>query len=443
MEFFISALIAILSSSIWIYYFSSTGLSQGIKKGYILMMFLLGVFSYYLFYKVVNCLLGGFTIDLSRESVSQLFISVVKNGLIGQFIKLTPIFIVYYLFRNKLNQPLYVLLFFSISVLGFASAENLRYSLSHEFYVFDEKVILRTLGELFCTSIVAYSLIDYRFKSRKKKPLRIVLFILLAAVLHGFYDYWLYYERLNSLGFIVTVFLFFFGASVFAVTITNSINISENFSYGKIYGSKKVINKMLKFYALLILFQLLYLGFNKQVLFGFNNLKDTLWFTGLIIFVSVSRMNYLKTIELRWNKLKVELPFGFYKIDVFNGRKLKRKFKFKGETFNEKKIEDYYGVMCSIHPLSNRDSFITKPKLIILEKKLFFKHDETFYLIKLVSENLEEYMLLKPKTSGKDMVKRKYPIVALLTVHHAEDFSNFKLTTADFQFREWVYLKHK
>jgi hypothetical protein len=82
-------------------------------------------------------------------------------------------------------------------------------------------------------------------------------------------------------------------------------------------------------------------------------------------------------------------------------------------------------------------------KLIHIEKKFFLKNDETFYLVKLVSDDKNEYMLLKPKTSGKNMVKRKYPIVALFSIHDLEDIKNDKLTAADFQFREWVFIKHR
>ena len=436
-------LVAILSSWIWVDYFKNIGLSDKSKITYRYLTFALGAAAYYLFHIVVNNLLGGFEISWHNKVLGNLFNSIVKIGLIGEVVKIIPIFIVYNLFKKQLESPIDVFVFFIISVLGFASIENYYYSLQNEYYFFNDKTALRTLGEMYCTSIIAFAVIDYRFHTRKKKPLRILLFTLLAAMLHGFYDFWLYYERLISFGVIFTIIYFCLGISVFANTLTNSINIAPDFTYGRVFGNQEKIDRMVKFYFGFVVLQFLLLAFNKQFSFAWDNFLDTLWFSSVIIFIAVNRSNNIKAIKKRWIKLKIELPFEFYHNDTFNGRTSKLKMRFKGETFNEDKIEVYYNELCTIYPLSHRNSFIMKNKLIHIEKKFFLKNDETFYLVKLVSDDKNEYMLLKPKTSGKNMVKRKYPIVALFSIHDLEDIKNDKLTAADFQFREWVFIKHR
>ena len=436
-------ILAILSSWIWVDYFKNIGLADTNKKAYRYLMFALGAGAYYLFHIIANRLLGGFEISWQNKILGNLFNSIVKIGLIGEVVKIIPIFIVYYLFKKQLESPIDVFVFFMISVLGYSAIENYYYSLLNEYYFFNDKTVLRTLGEMYCTSIIAYSVIDYRFHSRSKKPLRIVLYTLLAAVLHGFYDFWLYYERLVTLGVIFTILYFCLGISIFANTLTNSINIETDFTYGRVFGNKAKIDKMIKFYFGFVVLQFLVLAFNKQFSFAWDNFLDTLWFSSIIIYFAICRSNNIKVIKRRWNKLRLELPFEFYHNDTFNGRSSKLKFKFKGETFNEDKIEVYYNELCSIYPLSHRNSFIMRNKLIHIEKKFFLKNDETFYLVKLVSDDKNEYMLLKPKTSGKNMVKRKYPIVALFSIHDLEDIKNDKLTAADFQFREWVFIKHR
>ncbi len=436
-------LIAILSSWIWVNYFKNIGLSDNSKITYRYLTFALGAGSYYLFHIIVNNLLGGFEISWQNKTLGNLFNSIVKIGLIGEVVKIIPIFIVYNLFKKQLENPMDVFVFFMVSVLGYAAIENFYYSLQNEYYFFNDKTALRTLGEMYCTSIIAFAVIDYRFHSRAKKPLRIVLFVLLAAMLHGFYDFWLYYERLISFGVIFTIIYFCLGISVFANTLTNSINIAPDFTYGRVFGNQEKIDKMIKFYFGFVVLQFLFLAFNKQFSFAWDNFLDTLWFSSVIIYLAVNRSNNIKVIKKRWSKLKIEFPFEFYHNDTFNGRTSKLKLRFKGETFNEDKIEVYYNELCSMYPLSHRNSFIMKNKLIHIEKKFFLKNDETFYLVKLVSDDKNEYMLLKPKTSGKNMVKRKYPIVALFSIHDLEDIKNDKLTAADFQFREWVFIKHR
>ena len=436
-------IVAILSSWIWVDYFKNIGLSDKSKKGYKYLTFALGIGAYYLFHVIVNKLLGGFEITYQNRVLGHLFNSIVKIGLIGEVIKIIPIFIVYYLFKKQIETPIDVFVFFMISVLGYSALENFYYSLENEYYFFNEKTVLRTLGEMYCTSIIAFAVIDYRFHSRIKKPLRILLFALLAAFLHGVYDFWLYYERLISFGVIFTIIYFFLGISVFANTLTNSVNISQDFTYGRVFGNQEKSDKMIKYYLGFIVLQFLFLSFNKQLTFAWHNFLDTLWFSSIIIYFAICRSNNIKAIKKRWNKLRIELPFEFYHNDTFNGRTSKLKFKFKGETFNEDKIEVYYDELCTIYPLSHRNSFIIKSKLIHIEKKFFLKNDETFYLVKVITDDKNEYMVLKPKTSGKNMVKGKYPMAALFSIHDLEEIKNDKLTASDFQFREWVFIKHR
>jgi len=436
-------LIAVLSSWIWVHYFKLINVLDKDKTISTYLTFSLGAGAFFLFNYISDHLLGNFGFNFENKILEHLFISVFKIGLIGEFIKLIPILIVYLLFKNHFKAPIDVFVYFIISALGFSALENFFYSLQNEFYVFNEKVILRTMSEMFCTSLIAYGIIDYHFHSSRKKPLRIALLILLAAFLHGFYDFWQDYENFKNVGFVVTIVYFLIMMSIFSNTLTNSLNLSEDFAYGKQIGSKKFTDKLLKYFVILIVIQFLLLSWNKNFSFSIDNLFNTIWFSGLVVYISINRLNKIKTIKNRWNKLKIEFPFTFYRIDAFNGRSAAYKFKFKGETFNEEFIDVYYNDTCSIYPLSNRNSYIVRNKLIFIEKKFFLKNDETFYLVKMINDDKHEYMLLKPKTSGKNLVKKKYPIVALFSIHDLDDIKNNKLTSSDFQFREWVFIKHR
>ena len=99
---------------------------------------------------------------------------------------------------------------------------------------------MRTLGEMFCTSLIAYGIIRHNFHSKHKKPLRIAVLIILAAFLHGFYDFWQHYEQKIFFSVVFTLVYFIIMISAFATILTNTINISDDFEYGKKYGSNKI-----------------------------------------------------------------------------------------------------------------------------------------------------------------------------------------------------------
>ena len=123
---FIYLILAIISSWIWVSYFKMINIFDEKKKIYTYLTFILGAFSYYLFYLTSNFLVNNFHFEFSVNWVNQLFISVVKVGLVGEFIKLIPIFIVYFLFKNQFTNPKNIFIYFVIeSLLNFWKYKNL------------------------------------------------------------------------------------------------------------------------------------------------------------------------------------------------------------------------------------------------------------------------------------------------------------------------------
>ncbi len=433
---------AFFSSWMWVDYFRLIGVATTQKTKYLLLTFCLGVASFYVFKNLNTHFLDQFEFLLHNNKILNHFlVTAFKIGFLGELSKVIPVLIVYYLFRNKLQEPIDVFMFFSVSALGFAAGENLLYSYNNEFYFFNEKIILRTFGEVVCTSILAYGIIGYRFYHKRKKPLKIVLLFLLAVFLHSFYDFWLAYERVVGYGFIFTIVYFMCMISIYATTLTNSLNFSSDFDDLKTIDSKNLIKKMYMYYGIFIVLQFFILFLNLNYVNAEKNVINTFWFSAFIVFVVINRLMKLKKIKGRWSHLKLELPFTFYKIDSFNGRSVKYKFKFRGEIFNEIFVDAFLNKVVYIFPLSQSNSYIVKSKKAVLENKIYLKDDEVFYIARIIDDEKGEVYLLKLKNSGKSLRRKKYPIVALLSVFSEEDLQNKNLTVNDFQFREWVYLK--
>ena len=229
--------------------------------------------------------------------------------------------------------------------------------------------------------------------------------------------------------------------SIYATTLTNSLNFSSDFDDLKTIDAKNLIKKMYMYYGIFIVLQFFILFLNLNYVNAEKNVINTFWFSAFIVFVVINRLMKLKKIKGRWSHLKLQLPFTFYKIDSFNGRSVKYKFKFRGEIFNETYVDNFLNKVVYIFPLSQSNSYLVKSKKAVLENKIYLKDDEVFYIARIIDDEKGEVYLLKLKNSGKSLRRKKYPIVALLSVFSEEDLQNKNLTVNDFQFREWVYLK--
>ena len=439
--FIVFVLLCLSSSAIWINYFKEINVLSISKLPYLILLFVLGA-SVYLPNYYIGLHFSQF--DFFVYPILNEFIdSILRVSIINEVLKLIPIYVVYLLFRKELKEPTSIFIFFTVSALGFSFSRNIYHGIETELYVFNEYSILNTLNQVFCSSLVSYAVINYRFYNKK---ITIVLkYLIFSAFLSGFYDFWLNFERTNSFGVIISIFYFLFLTSIFSNGLTNTLNISSDFSYLKIESNQKVFKRIFYFTLILIFLQFLSLSFFKNINYSVVLFLDTLWFSLLIIFISSKRLSKFKLIEGRWTYPRLELPFMFFYSESFYGRKPKLKLRFKGDTFNEKALDFYLNVYCSINPLSKRNSFILKPKDTFLAKKMFFKNEETFYLANVIREEKVEVMLLKPKTTGKNLVKNRHAICALLSI--PEDLkieeNTENLSSLDFIFREWVFVKYR
>ena len=126
---------------------------------------------------------------------------------------------------RKAKEPYDYMLYASISALGFAFAENLNY-LENPGNIM-VRSIMSTVGHMFFASIVAYTFIISRYKTKNKtmKILWPIIGFVLAALGHGFYDFWLISEAVSQYSFLTTIF-FVISLHIWFVLHNNSINNS-------------------------------------------------------------------------------------------------------------------------------------------------------------------------------------------------------------------------
>ena len=440
--FIVFVLLCLANSVIWVNYFKEINVLSISKIPYVilLLLFTLGASVYLPNYYFVDVSKYNF---FSNSLLNEFIDSILRVSVFNEVLKLVPLYIVYLFFKNELKEPTSIFVFFAVSTLGFSFSRNVFQGNETDLYIFNEYSILNTLNQVYCSSLVSYAVINYRFYN--KKIIIVLLYLVFAAFLSGFYDFWLKFERTNSFGVLFSVLYFMFLTSFFSNSLTNTLNISSNFSYLRFETGKNVFKRTFYLFLTLMFFQFLSLSFFKNINYSLNVLLDTLWFSLIIIFISSKRLSKFKLIKNKWTSPKFELPFFSFYSESFHSRKPRLKLRFRGETFNEKSLDFYLHVYCSINPLSKRNSYILKPKDIFLADKVFFKNEETFYIAHVIKNDNPEMMLLKPKITGKNLVKNRHAICALLSIPegvNVEDNMDV-LSSSDFIFREWVFVKYR
>jgi RsiW-degrading membrane proteinase PrsW (M82 family) len=182
-------IIAIFIAWIWVDYYRLIDIYESESLKYFILTFFLGCASVLIVIGLNRYILDKFPFELNGDFVNDFLYSVFRIGLVEEFAKTIPFLIVYFLFRKQFNEPIDYLAFICIAALGFSAAENVQYFRMHGPYIINSRAILATVGHMFDTSLIAYGIIRYKYYS-KKSIIGLLAFIFLAALSHGFYDFW-------------------------------------------------------------------------------------------------------------------------------------------------------------------------------------------------------------------------------------------------------------
>lgn len=433
--------VALFIAWIWVDYFRMIDIYERESPVYFLITFILGAASVGIVL-IIEDILKGLSFNLNGSFINDFFYCVIRIGVVEEFAKFIPFLIVFRLFTKEINEPIDYFVYLSISALGFSAAENVIYFNNHGANLIIARSILATLSHIFDTSLIACGFIIYKYKTHRHPYQSFLLFFMLAALAHGFYDFWLIYKETQGIGVLVTIIYFFFTISIFATILNNALNNSTFFSYRKVIDSKMVSTKMLLYYLVVFIIQTLLVTIKDGPVTAAKGSIITLLMTGFIVTVAVVRLSRFKLIPGKWNRIIVELPFtirfltgkGNPVIDIH----------IKGDSFNEAHVNAFYEEYFLLFSFSEKHSDIEFYRNAYIEKKLFLHKDETYYLAKIFNpQDAREYhyRLLKPKTTNITMKRDRYPIVAVLNFDHVADFENHSNKPDDFVFETWAYIK--
>lgn len=421
-------LVALFIAWIWVDYYRLIDIYKPNKLQYFLIAFALGGVSVMLVFGIQIYFLNGIGWELTGEFVNDLMFCIFEIGLVEELAKLIPFLFFLTLFKSEVKEPIDYIAYAATVALGFSAIENVMYFSAHGSQIITGRAILASIGHMFFTALSVYGIILAKYK---KRAVMIPLMILLAAAIHGLYDFLLMFQPLNGVGWIGAFILFFYCVSLFAAIINNCLNNSEYFNYKHVVNSSFVAKRLLTYYGIVLLVEVLLNSYNYGVLVAFKGVYGMLFSTILIIVVSCVRMSRFHLVKGRWFPLYVELPFylGVWSVTV------------RGYDYNETHIHNFYHDYFRMATKKGKSSPFASGKIGYLVGKNVSRKNETYYKVKVFDSGRSgshREMLIKPKRKGENLHEDKYPVVALMELKNTP-LKNGKMKKK-YRFVEWVVM---
>ena len=167
----------------------------------------------------------GFT--LNGQVLNDLLYCIIGIGVIEELVKIIPVILILK-YTRAINEPVDYLIYGSVSALGFAFAENLLYFNSYGPQIIMGGALTAVIFHMFLTSLAAYGLMLKKYKSSKGILTDFMKYFLLAAIIHGVYDFWLINPTVHRFA-LLSIIILVFCLSFFNTLISNALSNSEFF----------------------------------------------------------------------------------------------------------------------------------------------------------------------------------------------------------------------
>ncbi|MFC2104031.1 PrsW family glutamic-type intramembrane protease [Bacteroidota bacterium] len=416
---FLGALLVML---FWLFYLRKIDIYEPEKWKHILLIFVLGIIFSELTFLLsdLNSMFTGFT--LNGKVINDLFYCIIGIGVIEELVKIIPVILILK-YTKAINEPVDYLVYGSISALGFAFAENLLYFNSYGPQIIMGRALTAVILHMFLTSLAAYGLMLKKYKSSKGILSDFLQYFLLAAIIHGLYDFWLINPTVSRFG-ILSIVILIFCFSFFNTLISNALSNSEFFDETIQLNRRKLQNYLIYSLSLVLMFQYLAISFKFGHEEGWISLKGTLISGGyLIIFISAN----LGTISIKhrkWKPIQIKLP----------------KFSLKLEHNPNDVINKEYEI---IAVSKNRDLRRLFPNKGTIVKRETISGNPDWYLLEL--ENKKEildycgsHILIKAKNPTEPIKVQGKTEVAVFVFLSDDKINEEDKLREDFLFKGWA-----
>ncbi|MCG8412098.1 MAG: PrsW family intramembrane metalloprotease [Bacteroidales bacterium] len=419
---FLGALLIMLS---WLFYLRRIDIYEPEKWKHIILIFILGIIFSELTFLLgdLNSIFIGF--DLNGKVLNDLIYCIVGIGVVEEFVKILPVILILRL-TKAVNEPVDYLVYGSVSALGFAFAENLLYFNNYGPEIITGRALTAVVFHMFLTALASYGLMLNKYKAGRGLLSDFTKLFLLAAIIHGLYDFVLINKVFSKFS-LLSVVILVFSLSFFNTLISNALSNSEFFDESIQLNKRKLQNYLIYSLSSIFMFQYLAVSIKLGSEAGLESLRNSVISGGyLIIFISAN----LGTINIKyrkWKPLQIKFP----------------RFTLKSNN----NYDNVIGEEFEIEAVSkNRDLeriFPNKGKII---RKETVSENPEWYLFELNNHTeLQDFngrfILIKSKLPDESIKIGQWTEVAVFVFISDEKINQDLKLREDFLFKGWARLR--
>lgn len=218
----------------WYRYIVRLDMFERERRRWLLLAFVLGCGTTLLVFPASDWIKAHTPLVLDGDHWNDWWYSVLAIGLVEETVKLLPYLVVLFATRQA-DEPFDHLLYGCMSALGFAFMENTLYLKDSGLTAFAGRAFTASVSHMFDTSIICYGIAMDIHRHGRARLWRIPLLLGLAALAHGFYDYWLLSPERPAM---LTFFFFLGTMHLWAQMKNNLVNASPRYVQGAVAGNR-------------------------------------------------------------------------------------------------------------------------------------------------------------------------------------------------------------
>ncbi|HTL80113.1 MAG TPA: PrsW family glutamic-type intramembrane protease [Bacteroidia bacterium] len=219
------AIAAFLIMAGWIMYLRRLDFSGNEKWTRITLVTGMGILAALLGLSLYDFMHTTLHFNLNGHFINDSLYCVFAIGAIEELVKFIPVLLLLW-FTKAIREPYDYIKFASLSAIGFAFAENMEYFHTGNEHIIHGRALSASVYHMFNSSIIAYGLLLNRYRWKKNPVVIFLLFYLLAAFTHGFYDFWLVSRSTAGYAFL-TMILLFASIHFWNVMLNNALSNSD------------------------------------------------------------------------------------------------------------------------------------------------------------------------------------------------------------------------